>query len=67
MAQNRSTAANFILSANEPTIRQAVIPANVAWKVTNISSGIFEVSVKVSDKDSIVTPDKKSLLKLIVS
>ena len=34
------TAANFMRSANAPTIRQQVIAANVAWNAMNSSSGI---------------------------
>ncbi len=45
---NSSTAENLMRSANAPTIRQQVMPANVAWKAANSSSGMYTPLLKVA-------------------
>ena len=62
--QNSSTAPNLMRSANEPTISAQVMPANVAWKATNTSSGIITPSVKVAASESMVMPMRKALSRL---
>ena len=39
-AANSNAAENLMRSANAPTIKQQVIPAKVAWKAANSSSGM---------------------------
>ena len=53
-SENSSTAENLMRSANEPTIRAVVMPANVAWKITNRNSGRPSASV------SAVMPRRKA-------
>ena len=65
--QKANTAANFMRSANEPTIKAQVIPANVAWNAMKMYSGIFTLSVKVSASESGVTPNKKALLRSAIN
>ncbi len=45
---NSSTAENLMRSANAPTIRQQVMPANVAWNAANTISGITTPLLKVA-------------------
>ena len=48
-------------SANEPTIKQQVMAANVAWKATNDSSGMTTPLLKVAATESGVMPLRNSL------
>ena len=48
MTMKISTAENFMRSAKAPTIRQQVMPAKVAWKATNSSSGMTTPLLKVA-------------------
>ena len=45
---NASTAENLMRSANEPTIRQQVIAAKVAWNTTKAISGIITPLLNVA-------------------
>ena len=47
-------------SANAPTIRPQVMAANVAWKVTNVSSGSTTPLLKVPVRVSTVMPFRNS-------
>ncbi|MNT79279.1 hypothetical protein D3C72_2185970 [compost metagenome] len=64
MAENSSTALNFMRSANEPTISAQVMPAKVAWKAMKMSSGMATPAVKVAASESTVTPLRKTLSRL---
>ena len=48
-------------SANEPTIKQQVMAAKVAWKATNDSSGMTTPLLKVAATESGVMPLRNSL------
>ncbi|MCY1384558.1 hypothetical protein D9M69_728290 [compost metagenome] len=64
ITENRMTAANFMRSANAPTISAPVMPANVDWNATNTYSGRLMPSLKVADNVSMVTPFRNSLSRL---
>ncbi len=53
---NSSTAANFIRSANAPTISATVIAANVAWNTMNRYSGITTPLLNVAAVANDPTP-----------
>ena len=55
IAMNQSTALNFILSANAPTISAGVMIANVIWNVMKTVSGMVPL------RESTVTPDRNIL------
>ncbi len=40
IAENSSTAENFMRSAKAPTTSAVVMAANVPWKATKVSSGM---------------------------
>ena len=63
MIKNKSTAENFIRSANAPIIKAGVIAAKVNWKATKINSGITTPLLKVAPTESGVIPLKNNLLK----
>jgi hypothetical protein len=55
---NSAMAANFVRSTSEPSKSAAVMPANVAWNMTNTSSGMATPTEKVAPGESGAMPDR---------